>query len=185
MSFDQLAAYAATAAAVTLVISGITIALFFGGAGTFWGPINDVFIAITMLLLVVPILAVMQLRPDGIGPWFGVVSVAAVLGALLVAIGQLLLVAGGISLQTSYVTGGIGVVPVLIWLIALAYLVFTQEMMSAVVGYLVVGVLVATALVTIASVTLPWPVTALFGVAQLLLLVGWLAALSAELRVIN
>jgi hypothetical protein len=182
VNLGDWAGYSAIAAIVALIISGVTIALFFGGAGSFWGPVNDVFTALTAILLILPILAVLRLAPDDIGPWFGVLSVAATLGALLIAVGQLLLVAGVISLDSSFLTGGIGVLPFLLWLVGLAYLVLTRDVMSVVVGYLIGGVLVAAALTTVSALLLPWPVTTAFSVALLALLVAWLGLLAGEVR---
>lgn len=184
MTLGAWAGYSAMAAIVALIVSGVTIALFFGGAGTFWGPINDLFVALTAILLILPIVAALRLAPDDIGPWFVVLSVTAVIGALLIAVGQLLLVAGAINLEASFVTGGAGVVPVLAWMVGLAYLVLTRDIMSVVVGYLVIGALVAAALATISSVILPWPATAAMSVVLLALLVAWLGVLAVELRAV-
>lgn len=182
MTLGELAAASAVAAIATLLIAGLSLALFFGGAGSFWGPVNDVFSALSLLLLVPVMLAVLRLAPDDIGPWFAIVTLAAVAGALLGAIGQVLLVAGGISLQTSFVTGGIGIMPVLAWAIGLAVLVFTRDMLSVVAGWLLVGVLLSTVLLTVAGIALPWPATAAIGVLLLVLLSGWLAVMAGELR---
>ena len=46
---------------IALVISGVALALFFGGAGAFWGPVNDMFVVVTVLALILPILAVDRL----------------------------------------------------------------------------------------------------------------------------
>lgn len=182
MTLGELAAASAVAAIATLLIAGLSLAFFFGGAGSFWGPVNDVFSALSLLLLVPVMLAVLRLAPDDIGPWFAIVTLAAVAGALLGAIGQVLLVAGGISLQTSFVTGGIGIMPVLAWAIGLAVLVFTRDMLSVVAGWLLVGVLLSTVLLTVAGIALPWPATAAIGVLLLVLLSGWLAVMAGELR---
>ena len=56
----------AVVALIALVISGITLALFFGGAGAFWGPVNDMFIVVTVLALILAGLPLVA-----IGTWLG------------------------------------------------------------------------------------------------------------------
>jgi hypothetical protein len=181
MTLGNVAAASALAAIGALLVAGITIALFFGGAGDYWGPVNDVFSALALLLLVPVMLAVLRLAPDDIGPWFALITYAAIAGALLGAAGQVILVLGGISLQASFVTGGIGLMPILAWGIGLAVLVFSRDMLSVVVGWLLVGVLLSAVLLTVVSQFAPWPVIAAGGVITLALLIAWLATLSGEL----
>ena len=182
MTLGDLAAYCALGAIVTLVVAGITLALFFGGAGSYWGPVNDIFSALSLVLLLPVMLAVLRLAPDDIGPWFAIVTVAAIVGVLVGAAGQVLLVLGGIGLQASFVTGGVGIMPVLAWAIGLAVLIFTRDTLSVGVGWLLVGVLVSAAALTLISIIGWWPLTAAVSVVMLALLVGWLAAMAGELR---
>jgi hypothetical protein len=106
-------------AIIALVAAGVAFALFLGGAGAVWGPVNDLFVVVTAIAMIVPMLAVDRLAADqGIG-WMRIVTIVAVLGALLIAVGQTLLVLGVISLGTSFVTGGVGFLPVAVWLVAL------------------------------------------------------------------
>lgn len=181
MTIGDVAAACAYAAVATLLISAVALALFFGGAGDFWGPVNDVFIALTLLLLLPVMLALLRLAPDDIGPWFAIVTIAAGLGVLLAAVGQVVLVLGGISLQTSFVTGGVGVMPIVAWMIGLAVLVFTRDMLSVTVGWLLVALLASVVVTTIASFG-PWPVTAAGAVLLTGLLCGWLLAIAGDLR---
>ena len=58
----RLASMSSWAALVALVLSGIALALFFGGAGEFWGPVNDALIVITAIALL-PVVA--RGGPDG------------------------------------------------------------------------------------------------------------------------
>lgn len=182
MTLGDLAAYSALGAVAALVVAGITLALFFGGAGDYWGPVNDISSALALLLLLPVMLAVLRLSPDDIGPWFAIVTYAAIAGVLIGAAGQVILVLGGISLQTSFVTGGVGIMPVLAWAIGLAVLVFTRDTLSVTVGWLLVGVLVSAGLLTLSWAFLAWPVTAAAGVVMIVLLASWLGAISAELR---
>ncbi len=111
----RAAGLSAVVSLVALLVAAVAIALFFAGAGQVFGPINDVFVSITMLSLILPILAIDRLAGAEIGPWLRIVSLAAIAGAVLAAAGQLLLVIGIIDLRSSFITGGIGIVPVLIW----------------------------------------------------------------------
>lgn len=182
MNLREAASLSATAAIVTLVISAITIALFFGGAGAFWGPINDVFVAFTTLLLILPILAVLRLVSGQVGAWFAILSVAAIGGAIVIAVGQLSLVARAISLQTSFLVGGIGVLPILVWLAGLAYLGIIRDVLPASIGYLAGGVLALAALATVSSMALPVSVTTVISVALAATLAAWMWALAQSLR---
>ena len=73
----RAAGASAVVALIALVIAGITIALFFGGAGAFWGPVNDMFVVVTVLALILPILAVDRLAAEGGIGWMRVVTIAA------------------------------------------------------------------------------------------------------------
>ena len=181
MTIGEVASYAAMAAIGSLLISAVTLALFFAGAGDFWGPINDIFVSVTLILLIPVIVAVLRLAPDDIGPWFAILCVAGIAGALVGAIGQVLLVVGIINLQASFVTGGIGVTPIVLWGIGLAYLVFTRDTLSVVVGWTLLAILASIIAVVIASLIGPWAVGAA-SILMLAALVAWLALLSTELR---
>src|SRR3970282_1939257 len=89
--------YSTYSAIATLIVAAVTIALFFGGAGQFWGPVNDLFVSLTVLLLVLPVLAVLLLAGDQAGWWFSVLSWLTIAGLLLVAAGQLLLGGGAVT----------------------------------------------------------------------------------------
>ena len=100
-------------ALIALVISGITIALFFGGAGAFWGPVNDMFIVATVLALILPILAVDRLAAEsGVGwmrlvttpPWVARYSSRSARWRWSLIF----------SLQGSFVTGGLGFIPIVV-----------------------------------------------------------------------
>lgn len=182
MKLGDLASWSALAAIAALVLSAIALALFFGGAGDAWGPVNDVLVALTLLLLLLPLVAAWRLAPDDIGPWFGLLTLLAVVGALEAAVGQVLLVVGVIGLETSFVTGGVGVVPLVAWAVGFAYLVFTRDVVGVEVGWLLVAVLVAASLLTASYLFLAVPVTAAVGVVTVVLLSGWLLALSSAVR---
>jgi hypothetical protein len=178
----RAAGASAVVALLALVIAGITIALFFGGAGAFWGPVNDMFVVVTVLALILPILAVDRLAAEGGIGWTRVVTIAAILGAVLIAIGQTALVLGFLSLQGSFVTGGVGFVPIVIWLVALAILSFGSGVLPPQIGWAAVAVLaliVVDALVGVAAAT--GPVLWIVSIALLTALVAWLWILSSTL----
>ena len=168
-------------AIVALIVSGITIALFFGGAGDFWGPVNDVAVAVTLVALVLPVVAVDHLATTSVGVWLRILSVVAIAGIALAAVGQVLLVARVISLETSFVTGGLGIVPVFAWLIGVAILALGQGILPAPVGWLAVGILVlSVSLAVIASIAMG-PAVVVVSVALLAVLAAWLASLGMTL----
>ena len=103
-------------AVLALLLSAIFLALFFGGRGERFGSLNDLFSAIGLLLLAAPAAAVYVVARDATGGWLLIVTIAAIVGMALGAIGQFLLVLRVIDLRASFVTGGIGVVPVLAWI---------------------------------------------------------------------
>ena len=168
-------------AIVALVAAGITIALFFGGAGYFWGPVNDLFTIVTVLALILPILAVDRLAgANGVG-WIRIVTVAAILGSLLIATGQLLLVLGVIELQTSFVTGGVGFIPIMVWLVAMVVLAFGSGALPAPIGWAAAGVLAFVVVETVVGMATSGPLLWVASVALLAALVGWLWTLSSTL----
>lgn len=125
-------AWATQLSVVTLVLSGVALVLFFGGAGFIFGPINDIFVAITLFLLMPGVYIVRWLAKGRVGPWFDILSWLALAGMLLAAIGQLLLVVGVIDLQTSFVTGGVGILALLVWIGALSAVAIARRPASVV-----------------------------------------------------
>jgi hypothetical protein len=167
-------------ALAALVVAAVTIALFFGGAGQVFGPINDVFVAIMVVALILPILAVDRLAAGQAGLWLRIVSVGAITGAVLIAVGQLLLVIGVIDLETSFVTGGLGVIPVLVWIVALIVLAFPLGILPSSVGWpagAAIALIVVGSLVTFVTTgPTAWAAWIAVGVV----LAVWLANLSAS-----
>lgn len=176
-TLDRAAGYAASAAMVSLLLAGITIFLFFGGAGAAYGPANDLLVALTLILLTLPVLAIRVIVGEGTGPLFGVLSLLAVVGLAVGAVGQVLLVLGVIDLQSSFVTGGVGILPVLVWAVALAVVAFRTEALPDLVGWttgsmlvLIVVMIVATSVISGAAVAA--------GAALLLAVEAWLASIA-------
>jgi hypothetical protein len=151
---DRLASLSGWVAMVALILSGIALALFFGGAGAFWGPINDALIVVTAIALIPVVLAVSQAAGDHGAPWVRIVSIAALAGLVLMAIGQTLLIVGRLSLDGSYVTGGIGVIPFIAWIVLLAVLALGLGILPGRTGWLAVATLVSiVALSVVAAIT--------------------------------
>ena len=164
----------------TLIVAGITIAFFFGGMGRYWGPINDVFVSATAVALLLPILALVRAVGDGT-PWFRIVSYAALAGCVLIAVGQVLLVVSVIDLNASFWTGGLGVIPVIAWMVALVILGLGGAAVPALIGWSSLAALAAigvTILVGMIGQGAPFWIAC--GVL-LLGLVAWLGALAIGL----
>src|SRR5437660_352283 len=106
MALYPIAGVSALLAIPALLLSGLFLALFFGGRGAQFGPLNDFFVAINLFLLVPPALAIRTAVGGQAGAWFTIVTWLAIAGMVLAGVGQLLLIAGVISLQASFVTGG-------------------------------------------------------------------------------
>ena len=152
------------------------------GRGERYGPLNDLFFALTMFLIILPAVAVEDLTGEQGGPWFDAVTWVAVVGMVIAGVGQVLLVAGRISLQTSFVTGGIGIVPVLVWMGSLAVVSIRYEVPDTLVGWAVVlslGLMVPTAMLPAFRVRMSFRL--LSGAILGLALVVWLLALGIDL----
>lgn len=163
-----------------LILAGIAIALFFGGQGTFWGPVNDIFVSLTCLALLLPIVAVDRMAADS-APWVRWVSIAAFAGCVLIAVGQFALVLGRIDLQTSFVTGGLGFLGLLAWMIALAVLGLGVGVLPASIGWLsaiTLALVVLEAAVGMATTGLALWVASIVLVVGI---VGWLGSIAASL----
>lgn len=164
-----------------LVVSGIATALFFGGRGEPWGHISDIAVSVTLMALVLPVIAVEQLATERTGIWLEVVSVAAIAGILLAATGQLLLVLGVIRLETSFVTGGLGVLPVFAWLASVGFLALGMGLLPAQVGWLAMAVILLSVGLIVVSVVADGPVRWAASLALLAVLVGWMGSLGLTL----
>jgi hypothetical protein len=142
--------------------------------------VNDVLVALTLLLLILPVLALPEAVREAEG-WFVVLGYVAVAGIAVAAIGQLLLVAGVIGLNTSFVTGGVGILPLVAWWIAVAYLALGAGTVPTSIGWWLVGTLGLAALTVAATFVARGAVTWAFGVGMMTALAGWLVSLSAYL----
>jgi hypothetical protein len=183
-SSPRMAGRALSAALVTLILATTAIALYFGGAGDVWGPVNDILVAATVLLLLPTIVAVRQLSRQRTGAWLTVLTVAACGGVFIMAVGQLALVAGLIDLETSFVTGSIGVLMVIAWMAGTAVLALDARTLSRSVGWWAVAFVVAVMITAVAipSLGADTPtLSTLFGGPLLVTLAGWMLSLARDL----
>lgn len=166
---------------IALVISGVALALFFGGAGAFWGPVNDMFLVVTVLALILPILAVDRLAAQqGVG-WMRFVSIATIVGVVVIAVGQTALVLRLLTLDGSYVTGGIGFIAIIVWLVALPILAFGSAVLPSTVGWAAIAVLVLIGVEALVAAAAMGPLLWIASIALLGALVAWLWTLSSTL----
>ena len=164
----------------SLLLSALFLVLFFGGKGAGYGSLNDLFVAVVAVLLALPARALVAAVGDAAGRWFDIVSWFAVAGLLLIAVGQLLLIARVISLGGSFTTGGLGILPVLVWLVAQVVVALRTGRPSRALGWAGVAVLATSVLASVApalrSDAATWATTVLLLVS----LVAWLWVLGRD-----
>ncbi len=180
----RLASRALYSAAVTLVASMIAISLFFGGAGAFWGPVNDLLVVATVLLLLPAVAVLPGLVRPAVGSWFTVLSVAAAVGVAVIATGQVALVAGLITLDVSFLTGGIGILPVIAWIGGTIAPSLGTPLLGRATGLWAVLflALVGLTVVVLAALTTDTPtLTGVLGAPLMVALLGWLISLGRGL----
>ena len=177
----QMAGVSALLAIPALILSGVFLVLFFGGAGDQYGPLNDFFVAVTMALLVLPAKALLTVVGTAGGQWFRVLTWLNIAGLTVAIAGQLLLIAGIITLAMSFVTGSLGLVPILAWSGAQAYLGLRFGTPSRSIGWTLAAVLTLSLLVTlswaIGAEMMVWTLTA----ALVAALTGYLGLLGRQL----
>lgn len=169
-------------ATATLAVAGVSIGLFFGGAGAIFGPINDLTTAATLVLIIPGALAARQLARGRIGAWFSALTLVTV-GGLGVAAGSLVaLVAGLITLNDSFLIGGIAVLPFLTWLAALAYAAILRDLLRSRVGWAAAATLAVALVATAASPFLPMSLlTFVLGLPLFAAFAAWLWLFGTEL----
>lgn len=153
--------------------------LFWTGKGEAYGPLNDVAVAAALFLMIAPALAISGTSPPDF-PWLPLLGWAAVAGMVIAGAGQLLLVVRVIGLNGSFVTGGIGILPVLIWMAVLAYAGIVRGAPSASIGWTAALVL---ALIVPAAVTARGSkrVALIWQSILVAALTAWLAAVALHL----
>jgi hypothetical protein len=178
---ERLAGPSTWVALAAFVLSAIALALFFGGAGQFWGPVNDALIVVAVLAMIPAVLAVDRLAGDVGAPWTRIVTVAALAGIVLMATGQTLLIIGRLSLEGSYVTGGIGVIPFLAWIVLVALLALSGGVVPRSVGWLAVASLGAIVACSLLAAFTRGPVLWVATIGLVAVMSAWLAALAGAL----
>lgn len=174
----RLASWSTVVAAIALVISGVALAIFFAGPGEPFGSINDAFIALALLALVPAVLAVDRLAGEHLAPIVRIVTIAAIAGIVLASVGQILLIFRVITLEDSYITGGLGILPVLAWFALVAVLSLGAHVLPAATGWLAVASLAGVVVLSVvASLTLG-PLLWASGVALGAILAAWLGSLA-------
>lgn len=172
-------------ALATVVLSMVALALYFGGAGDMWGPVNDVLVATSVALVVPAMLAVRRLSQGRAGTWLSILTLAAIAGALVLACGQLALVTGVIGLEASFATGTLGVLPMIAWLAGTGVLALRTGLLARSVGWWAaafVAIVIVTAL-GLATLAADTPTLALlFGAPLLVALAGWMLSLGRDLE---
>lgn len=177
----RLAGYCAVGAAIAMPISGVALWLFFAGAGNHFGPINDMFIALALLLLAPAAWVYRRVTKEVAGGWFTVGTYAGLAGIGLAAAGQLLLVAGVINLETSFVTFGVGTLGFLAWGGSLALLALRTRAISGPVGWLFLSMIALLPLATLLAVAGGEALPLLSGIAVALAFEAWLLRMAADL----
>jgi hypothetical protein len=169
-------------ATVTLAAAGVSLALFFGGAGAVFGPINDLTTAATLLLIVPGALATRRLARGRIGGWYSALTLLTVAGIGVAASGLVLLVARVITLDQSFTIGGIGMLPFLAWLGALGYAALRRGVLTRRVGWLSLGTLGLSVVATAVSPLMPMSILVFVLCLPLLALIGtWLWVFGRDL----
>ncbi len=182
--FVRRAGRSALLAVGTLSLSAVALALYFGGAGGIFGPINDALIAATFVLLLPAVEAVRQLARSVTGRWFDVASAAALAGLTIGALGQVLLIAGLLPLAGSFVTLGVGALLVVGWAAALAVVTLRDRVLARPVGWWAVALVAATVVTAIGapvSGSGTAELSVVFGVPLLVATAGLLASLGRDL----
>lgn len=180
----RTAARALYAAAVTMAASMVAISLFFAGAGAFWGPVNDLLVVATVLLLLPAMAVLPRLARPVAGRWFGAISLAAAAGVMVIASGQLALVAGLITLDTSFVSGGLGILPVIVWIgatVVPSLRVPALGRATAVWAVALLALVGLTVVVLLALTTDTPTLSGVLGVPIMIALLGWLISLGRGL----
>ena len=177
-----LAAPSAFLAVPVVILAAITLAIFFLGPGEPFGSLNDLFDALALLLLIPPVVGIQARLGDEPGGWLGPLTVLTILGLLIAAAGQLLLIARVIDLGTSYVTGGLGILPLLVWICALIWLSLGAHLLPESLGWSAAAFLGSAVLVIIFALLRVAVAVGISSVVLLVALLGWLAALGLALR---
>lgn len=135
-----VAAISAFLAVPAVVAAMVLWALFLHTREERWGVANDIAVVIALLCLILPVFMVGREIGDG-SDWISIVTWTALAGLVIAAAGQVLLISGLISLGLSFLTGGVGITPVLLWMVSIGLVSFGQEPPPAALGWATVAFL--------------------------------------------
>ena len=174
----RLASWSTVWSAIALVVSAVALAIFFAGPGEPFGSINDAFIALALVALMPAVLAVDRLAGAHLAPFVRIVTIAAIAGMLLAATGQVLLILRVITLEDSYITGGLGVLPLLAWFVLVAVLALGADVLPAATGWLAVAAIAGVVAMSVVAAMTTGPLLWVTSVAFVVVLVAWLGSLA-------
>ena len=176
-----LAAYSTFAATVAMLLSGVFLLLFFSGAGRYFGPLNDAFTLLYLVLLLPALVATYLILEDDVGAWSLVVLGLGLTGVIVAAASPLLLLLRVITLETSFVLAGIGFPIALSWVLALSLIAGLTGHLSRSLAWF--GSALAVAVLVTALVSLRHNRTAMgvTGTVTAITLAVWMAGLGLEL----
>jgi hypothetical protein len=169
--------YASFSIIPVLIASGIAFWLFLNGAGAIFGPINDLLVVISLALLALPVLAIRSMVAQNVGQWFDVVTMLALVGIAVASVGQLLLVFGVIPLQSSFVTGSLGILPVLVWGLGVGIIAGRIGALPDQLGWVTLALFAMIVVVGIGSAVLPGPAITVVTVGLVATMAGWLVVI--------
>jgi hypothetical protein len=94
------------------------------------------------------------------------------------AAGQTLLIVGRLSLEGSYVTGGLGVIPFIAWIVLVAVLALASGVLPREVGWLAVATIAGIVAEAVIGAVTRGPALWLSSVVLVVILAAWLASLA-------
>lgn len=180
----RAAGYGALGAIATLVVAGVALGVYFSDTEgmAIFGPINDVTAAATLMLIMPAVAALHRLVRGSLPAWFRYLAALAIAGMAVAAAGLLLLVVGVIDLQGSFVVGGIGILPFLVWVVVTGYLSLRGRLLSRTLGAWITAFMALTLVAIAAGPFVPMQLLT-FTLFPLLsvALGGWLYVLGRDL----
>ena len=146
---------------------------------TFTHPNIFAFYLVLMIALIPAVLAVDRLASGDGTTWVRLLTVAAIAGLVVMAAGQSLLIVGRLSLEGSYVTGGIGIVPFIAWIVLTAVLALGgAAALPQSVGLLAVGSVATIVAMSLIGALTRGPLLWIAAIAVVVAISAWLIALA-------
>ena len=127
---------ASLGAAVSLVVAGACLGIFFSTGNEAWGRANDATTALAALLLISPVLAVPSHIEGGTAGLLDIATWVGVAGLLLVAVTSTMTAAGRLDWARSAKVGGIGFAGFLLWLLVAGAEILTRGGLPEVLAWL-------------------------------------------------